>query len=104
MSYRYGNSAPQGRQMPDERRLMIGLLAAFVLVSLLVLWAGRLPVRPGVTPLDGTSYKTYVTDARELLGSYGTTAEGRVHIPIDRAMDLIVERGLPTRATTASAP
>ena len=104
MSYRYGNSLQTARSLLNERRLMIGLLVAFVLVSLLVLWAGRLPVRPGVTPLDGPTYKTYVEDARTLLSTYGTTAEGRVHIPIDRAMDLIVERGLPTRETTASAP
>jgi hypothetical protein len=102
--YRYENSIQSGQQMPNERRLMIGMLVTFVLVSLVIIWAGRLPVRPGVTPLDGPSYQTYVADDRQLLSSYGNTLEGAVHIPIDRAMDLIAERGLPTRTTTASTP
>jgi hypothetical protein len=104
MSYRYGNSVQGGRQMPNERRIMIAMLVSFVLVSLLVLWAGRLPVTPGITPLDGPTYKTYVAADRELLSSYGRTAEGAVHIPVTRAMDLIAERGLPTREVTANAP
>jgi hypothetical protein len=103
MSYRYGNSAQDG-PMPNERRIMIGMLVTFVLVSLLVLWAGHFPIRPGVTTLDGPNYKTYVADARTLLTTYGRTSEGAVHIPIEQAMNLIAERGLPTRATTASAP
>jgi hypothetical protein len=35
----------------------------------------------------------------DLLGSYGWVdrAGGKVHIPIDRAMELVIERGLPAR-------
>lgn len=43
---------------------------------------------------------------RELLDSYGWTDKdgGIVHIPIDRAMQLLVERGLPTRADGTAVP
>lgn len=86
------------RGMPDVLRIMTGFLVAFVIVSLLVLLAGRIPFAPRPTPLSGPTYKEYVARDRELLNSYGYTMEGKIHIPIDRAMDLIVERGLPTRA------
>jgi hypothetical protein len=40
------------------------------------------------------------------LDSYGWVDRGRgiVHIPIDRAMDLLLERGLPTRPGAAAGP
>jgi hypothetical protein len=103
MSYRYGNSVQAARQ-PNERRIMIALLIGFVVLSLLVLMAGRFPLSPTVTPLSGPSYTTYVEDDRQLLGSYGYTLEGTVHIPIERAMDLIAERGLPTRDNPSPTP
>jgi hypothetical protein len=103
MSYRYGNSAQAARQ-PNERRIMIALLVGFVVVSLLVLTAGRFPISPTVTPLSGPNYTTYVENDRQLLASYGRTLEGTVHIPIERAMDLVVERGLPTRDNPSPTP
>lgn len=78
-------------------RLMIASLMVFLVLSLVVLLAGRLPFTPQPAPVTGNTYRTYVNDARTLLDSYGYTMEGKVHIPIDRAMDLIVERGLPVR-------
>ena len=41
----------------------------------------------------------------ELLNSYGWAdrGTGKVRIPIDRAMDLILERGLPTRPSASPA-
>lgn len=104
MSYRYGNSPPAARQAPSERRIMTALLIGFVVVSLAVLLAGRVPFVPSVTPISGPSYRTYVEDDRRLLGSYGYTLEGRVHIPIERAMDLLAERGLPTRDSPSPTP
>jgi hypothetical protein len=104
MSYRYGNTAPVGARVPNERRIMIALLVTFVVVSLAVLLAGRVPFVPAVTPLAGPTYKTYVEDDRQLLGSYGYTLEGNVHIPIDLAMDLVVSRGLPTRDNPSPTP
>jgi hypothetical protein len=53
---------------------------------------GRLPVQPG----DAERQRE---DAEDWLHSYGWVdrQRGVVHIPIDRAIDLIIERGLPTR-------
>ncbi len=82
---------------PSLSRLMIAGLMVFLVLSLVVLLAGRLPFTPQPAPVTGNTYQSYVNEARTLLNSYGRTAEGKVHIPIDRAMDLIVERGLPVR-------
>lgn len=108
MSYRYQGSfqRPQPQAYRPEgtaRRLsaqpiMAVLLAAFVVVSLLVLLAGRMPGPPEVLPLQGVDYRQYVERDQRLLGSYGYTLEGNVHLPVERAMDLIVQRGLPTVA------
>src|SRR5215467_13965648 len=45
-----------------------------------------------VDPL--ADFQEYARQQRETLDSYGwvSRAEGRVHIPIDRAMDLVIER------------
>jgi hypothetical protein len=42
-------------------------------------------------------------DEDEKLSTYGWVDKnaGRVRIPIDRAMDLVVQRGLPVRAAAA---
>ncbi|OAN44646.1 hypothetical protein A6A03_16205 [Chloroflexus islandicus] len=82
---------------PPLSRLMIASLMVFLVLSLVVLLAGRVPFTPQPAPVTGNTYRSYVTEARTLLNSYGYTLEGKVHIPIDRAMDLIVERGLPVR-------
>lgn len=113
-SFRYSNSyqAPPQTQTPAqtqtrvlwERRQMIGMLITFVLVSLLVLLAGRMPTSPSVTPLAGPTAAEYQAEARALLGSYGYTLEGKVHLPIEVAMDLIAERGLPVRDNPSPTP
>lgn len=114
MSNRYVNTyqtpvtttdpAGAAARVPNERRVMIGLLIGFLVVSLLVLLAGRVPVVPPVNPLDGPAAAEYVARDQELLNSYGYTIEGKVHIPIDLAMDLIAERGLPTRQNPSPTP
>lgn len=103
MSYRFSNSY-QRSQEPSLRTMMAGLLVAFVVVSLLVFLAGRVPFTPTATPLDGPTYRQYVNADRELLTTYGRTEQGTIHIPIDRAMDLIAERGLPTRDNPSPTP
>ena len=118
MSFRYSNNyKPQPQPevqpqlqaqtqegMPRERRLIVWYLITFLVVSLIVLWAGRFPIVPSVTPLDGPNAANYQAQARALLGSYGTTAEGKVHISIDRAMELIAQRGLPVRDNPSPTP
>lgn len=46
------------------------------------------------------------TEQRALLNSYGwiDKTNGVVHIPIDRAMNLVLQRGLPARAGGSAAP
>ncbi|GAB4427993.1 MAG: hypothetical protein OHK0015_10460 [Chloroflexi bacterium OHK40] len=102
MSYRFTNTPVQ--PTPNPRAIMTGLLLAFVVVSLLVFLAGRVPFVPSVTPLSGPTYRDYVVPAREQLSTYGRNPDGTVRIPIDRAMDLIVERGLPTRDNPSPTP
>jgi hypothetical protein len=83
---------------------MTALLVAFVLVTLLILLAGRLPFTPTPLANTGATYKEYVARDTTLLTSYGNTTEGKVHIPIDQAMKLIVERGLPVRNNPSATP
>lgn len=42
----------------------------------------------------------------QALTTYGWTdkASGKVRIPVDRAMDIVVQRGLPTRGGNSGAP
>jgi hypothetical protein len=104
MSYRYRTPspsfAPEG--LPESQELSVGtkMLVAvlgFVLVSLLVLFVGRVPFQPQPDVITGPVAETYLVEDTRLLSSYGYTIEGNVHIPIERAMELTVERGLPTR-------
>lgn len=46
------------------------------------------------------------TEQRGALNSYGWVdkANGVVHIPVDRAMQLLLERGMPARPNGSSAP
>jgi hypothetical protein len=104
MSYRYRASTQPQAQPPSALRIMTALVLAFVMVSLIVLLAGRLPFTPTPLANSGGTYKQYVARDTELLTTYGKTAEGKVHIPIDQAMKLIVERGLPVRDNPSATP
>ena len=49
---------------------------------------------------------TFSNEERDRLQSHGweSKAAGTVHIPIEEAMKLMVERGLPAQATDAAQP
>ena len=105
MSYRFtGSYSTVERTAPSAWRLMLAALLAFILISFLVLLAGRVPFTPTPTAIEGSTYRDYVSQDRTLLDGYGYTTEGNVHIPIDRAMDLLVERGLPVSEDAAQTP
>lgn len=105
MSYRYRTSPYEpAPQAPGASRIMIALVAAFVLLSLFVLLAGRVPFPPTPGLPEGDTYRSYVEADRALLKDYGYTLEGKVHIPIDLAMDLIAQRGLPVRENPSPTP
>ncbi|NCC31965.1 MAG: hypothetical protein EOM24_08055 [Chloroflexia bacterium] len=104
MNYRFSPSVQDEPQLPSAGRLMALMLTVFAIVSIAVLLAGRVPFVPSADPISGPSYRDYVVPDRALLSSYGYTLEGNVHIPIDRAMELIAERGLPTRDAPLANP
>jgi hypothetical protein len=71
-------------------------------------WSGprELPPSPRLQITPRADLEVYLKRERERLNSYGVDGEtGAVHIPIERAMELVVQRGLPSRKTTPpSAP
>lgn len=56
-----------------------------------------LPAEPRVEAIPGITYDQLYPREREQLDSYGwvNQSAGVVHIPIERAMDLLLRRGLP---------
>ena len=63
--------------------------------------------RPVLQPDPVADYNVYRLTEQQLVNSYGWVdqKEGTVRIPIDRAMDLLVQRGLPWKAPgTGAAP
>jgi len=68
--------------------------------------APRLPAAPRLQQSPGNEIYDFRTKENEELSSYGWVDQnaGTVHIPIEDAMRLILERGLPSRAQDASAP
>jgi hypothetical protein len=91
-------------QAPSALRIMTALVVVFVVISLLIMLAGRVPLTPQPLPQSGTTAAQYIARDTTLLSTYGNTVEGNVHIPIDRAMQLIVERGLPVRDNATATP
>lgn len=59
---------------------------------------------PALEAVPGAAYEQFLAQEQKLLNSYGWVDQkaGIVHIPIDRAMDLLLQKGLPTRPTTGT--
>lgn len=90
------------RQGPSAVVLLTGVLIAFVAFSVLIIVMGNLPTAPAFTHVStGTlnEWRQLKASETEQLNSYGWVDEqaGYVHIPIDRAMDLVLQQGLPAR-------
>lgn len=68
-------------------------------VSALARPAGQLPPEPRLLTNEPGNLRDFrVTEAQKLEHyGYVDQAAGTVHIPIDRAKDLLIERGLPAR-------
>ena len=118
-------------RQPDLR-VVLAFLAALALASglvLLVLWGmygyfrnvsarrGPLPSpevygsapnipAPKLQPDPVADYHVYQLTDHELLSSYGWVDQkaGTARVPIDRAMDMLVQRGLPWKAPGAGPP
>jgi hypothetical protein len=67
---------------------------------------GRLPPAPRLQTNPIGDLRAFQTGEEKVLDSYGWLDQkaGTVHIPIDRAMDLVVQRGLPARTGGAPSP
>jgi hypothetical protein len=64
--------------------------------------AQPLPPPPRIQPDPGADMQGYRQSQQDLLNTYGwiDRQNGVVRMPIDRAMELLLERGLPTRSTS----
>jgi hypothetical protein len=62
------------------------------------------PPPPRLELAEGQELSAYRAAAEQRLNSYGWVDRqaGAVHIPIDRAMDLLAERGLPSRQSSTA--
>jgi hypothetical protein len=61
------------------------------------------PPAPRIQPDPGADMRNYYQSQQNLLNSYAwiDRQNGIVRLPIDRAMELLLQRGLPTRSTNA---
>ncbi len=68
--------------------------------------AGRLPPEPRLQTTPAADLRKLRAREHEILASYGWVdrAAGTVRIPIDRAMELLLERGLPPTPTAPPPP
>jgi len=65
----------------------------------------RLPPEPRLQSTPELDLQSYLAEERRRTSSYGWVdeAQGIVHIPVDRAMDLLLEQGLPSRPVRVPA-
>lgn len=66
----------------------------------------QIPPEPRLQPSNNADLLAMIAEHDELLGSYGwvNQAQGRVRIPIERAMELVAQRGLPVRPGATALP
>lgn len=67
--------------------------------------ARPLPPPPRIQPNPGADMQSYFQSQQNLLNTYGwiDRQNGIVRLPIDRAMELILQRGLPARSSSPPA-
>ncbi len=63
-----------------------------------------LPPPPRIQPVPGVDMQSYYQSQQNLLDTYGWVDKqnGIVRLPIDRAMELLLQRGLPVRSAPNS--
>ena len=68
--------------------------------------AGQIPPEPRLQTTPWEDLKQFVGSEQDYLNSYGWVDEstGQVHIPIERAKELLLQRGIPARASENGAP
>ena len=126
------HSAETGHEISDISPLRVALtglvLAAVIAMTLLAAYGlfylfqgSESRARPAPSPLSyapepvpeprlevepGEELKALRTDEDEALKTYGWIDQEKriVRIPVDRAIDILAERGLPTRAAKSAPP
>lgn len=68
--------------------------------------AGQIPPEPRLQTTPWEDLKQFVRSEQNYLDSYGWVDQGagQVHIPIERAKELLLQRGIPSRAPENGAP
>jgi hypothetical protein len=68
--------------------------------------AGQIPPEPRLQTTPWEDLKQFVGSEQDYLNSYGWVDQGtgQVHIPIERAKELLLQRGIPARAPENGAP
>ncbi len=63
--------------------------------------ARTLPPSPELEPVPHVLLEKYLTETKKELNDYGWVdrAQGIVHIPVDRAIQLTLQKGLPVRSS-----
>jgi hypothetical protein len=66
----------------------------------------ELPLQPRLQPHPATDLKSYCEMEEQQLSTYGWVDQqnGLVRLPVDRAMDLVLQKGLPARPANEAAP
>jgi hypothetical protein len=101
MSYRFqpydDEVAPSTTRV--ARNAMLGMLVTFVIVTLLFFFLGNIDQSVVPETISGPNYTQVRQGYDQRLTTYGWVDRnaGKVHIPIERAIQLTAERGLPTR-------
>ena len=66
----------------------------------------ELPPQPRLQPHPATDLKRYCEMEQQQLSTYGWEDQhnGVVRIPVDRAMDMVLQKGLPARPASQTSP
>ena len=100
-------SEPTRQPLLSEAQVRMAFIASGVgMVALLVLILILATARPqgDLSPADTTQYEASLARASADLEGYELLGDGRATIDINRAIDLVVERGVDLEITSSTAP
>ena len=69
-------------------------------------WSGLRSVPSGIKlqVQANQELQDYLDSQAKIVNSYGTSGDGTFRMPVDKAIDLVVQRGLPARANAPAPP
>ncbi|MEW5882738.1 MAG: hypothetical protein AB1725_00750 [Armatimonadota bacterium] len=95
--------------------LTIGVVMSIIAMGILLKWFVRasdperptdpavaaqgmeLPAGPRLQPAPGSEMETLAAQQKARVGGYGWVDDQHAHVPIERAMEIVLEEGLPAR-------